>query len=120
MKMRNSAALLAVCLSAGSMLAAPAGEPQAGRVVIEQKAAATARPSVMRMPVTLAGSTNVAAVDESHDHLFVAQTDANGNIVIVCTDDHEAAAQISSDSVDTVLRLKPRMILKRANTAERE
>jgi hypothetical protein len=125
MKTRSSAVLLAVCLST-SMFAAEAAsaEGQSGRVVVvngyrAEAAPAAVRPSILRMPVTaLAGGSTVLPVDESYDHLFVAHTDENGNIVIVCTDDHKAA-EVTSSSTDTVLRVRPRLNMQRM-AAERE
>ena len=122
MKRRSSTVLLAVCLST-PLFAATAAEPRSGEVIVvngytapaSQKTAVT--PSILRMTVTsLAGSSTVRPVDESHDHLFVAQTDENGNIVIVCTDDHKAAEVTSSE---TILRVRPRANAQRM-AAERE
>ena len=118
MKRRSSTVLLAVCLST-PLFAATAAEPRAGRVIVinEYRPEASATPSIMRKAVVqLAGSTTVMPVDESHDHLFVARTDENGNIVIVCTDDQKAAEVTSSE---TILRVRPRRDMQRM-TAERE
>ena len=130
MNTRSSAVLIAVCLSATSLIAAPPADRVVRETALtvsvdangvlrqstveEQRALASqavAAPSIMRMPVALANGAVVAPVDESFDHLFVAQTDEAGNIIISCTDDHHAAAAISSANapVDTILRLKPRM-----------
>jgi hypothetical protein len=127
MKNRSSAVLLIACLSATPLLAEAAAERPAGRVMIVHEPSAPAahtvaqRPSIMRMPIAQASGSVVAPVDESFDHLFVAQTDANGNVVIVCTDDHEAAAAgvSSSSEIPTVLRLRPRLVMKN-NSPERE
>jgi hypothetical protein len=121
MKTRSSSVLLAVCLST-PLFAASAADSRPGRVVVVNAPATevttAARPSILRMPaVTLAGASTFLPVDESYDHLFVARTDENGNIVIVCTDDHKAAEVTSSS--DTVLRVRPRQNMQRM-TAERE
>jgi hypothetical protein len=137
MNVRSSAVLLAVCLSATAVFAAPPAqrEVSATKITVAVDAngnfrqttvqeqlvlATTPRPSIMRMPVAAQSSrSNVVALDETHDHLLVARTDADGNIVIVCTDDHSVAADVTSSTVDTVLRLKTRELAKRMK-AERE
>jgi hypothetical protein len=124
MKTRSSAVLLAVCLSTPMFAAEAAStEGQSGRVVVvnaprAQVTQTAVRPSIMRAPVALAGASTVMPVDESYDHQFVARTDENGNIVIVCTDDHQAA-EVTSSSTDTVLRVRPRANMQRM-AAERE
>ena len=122
MKRRSSTVLLAVCLST-PLFAATAAEPRSGEVIVvngyraEASQKASPAPSIMRMAVTqLAGSSTVMPVDESHDLLFVAQTDEYGNIVIICTDDRKAAEVTSSESI---LRVRPRANQQRM-AAERE
>jgi len=135
---KSFAVLLAVCFSATSLFAAQPANRQGGeetritvsvdangnlrQSTVQEQLALTPKtvvPTIMRMPVAMSNGSVLAPVDESFDHLFVARTDADGNIVVVCTDDHEAMAEISSSSVDTVLRLKTKALVKRMN-AERE
>jgi hypothetical protein len=82
-------------------------------------AAANARPSIMRLPMVHANGMVSIALDESSDHLLVIRTDADGNLSLTCTDDHDEAARFTAAaaSIDTIVRIQPG---RKSLQAERE
>jgi hypothetical protein len=126
MSNRSLSVLAALCLTAGSMMAAPPQKQQSGDGIVaavdsngnlrqptaeEMRQAELqfhfpSRPSVMRITSHATGKSSMA-LDESFDHYYMARTDEDGTLVFTCTDDTQEALRFvaTTASVDTIMRI---------------
>ena len=113
MKRRSVAVLLAVCLSAGSLLAAsPEDSKQTFRPPTTEElrtvqALATQFGFTKALKtVAHANGTVTVGLDARYDHTYIVTTDENGNLLFSCIDD-PAVAHAVVNNVDTIMRLRP-------------
>ena len=141
MKTRSSAVLVALCLSATSMIAAPQARQDAAQVAVDPNGslrqptaaeqqdlaakAAAARPArsfVRLAPKAHANGMVSIALDDSFDHAYVVRTNEDGSLVFACTTHDDASHFVAETaSIDTIMRVKPVTTpAQRIRTAERE
>jgi hypothetical protein len=50
------------------------------------------------------------AIDETHDHHFIATINEEGQLMLTCTDDHVAITAMTvsaNNKTDSIMRIKP-------------
>lgn len=118
---RNITYALAVCVCAGSLLAATPDQQVAvdknGQLrqptAAEQQALiglAAARVAAPKVVTTHASGMVSIALDETTDHHFVATPDGDGAFTFTCTDDHVAVTALqvgATKTFDTIMRIRP-------------
>jgi len=124
MKQRSVAVLAALCLSAGTLMAADGQQVavdekgQLRQPTVQEQQSLQASPSRKPLVVkTTANGSISIALDDQFDHMFVAHLNEDGQLVYSCTDDHGAAAALVAQP-NTIMRLRNNTGAKRV--AERE
>lgn len=121
---------LAICVCAGSLLAAAPDQQVAvdknGQLrqptAAEQRALvalAAARVAAPKVVTTHASGMVSIALDETTDHHFIGTTSEDGAFMFTCTDDHVAVTALSVGAMatyDTIMRIQP----ARTRATERE
>ncbi len=119
--MKKFAYALAICVSAGSLLASepnqqiaadPNGQHRQPTIAEQQEliALAAARVAAPKVVRTHANGMMSIAIDETHDHHFIAMINDEGQLMLTCTDDHVAITAMTvsaNNKTDSIMRIKP-------------
>lgn len=124
MKQRSVAVLAALCLSAGTLMAADGQQVavdekgQLRQPTAKEVQSLTAAPARKQLvaKVTATGAVSIA-LDDRFDHMYVAHVNEAGELVFTCTDDHTAATNLVAQP-NTIMRIRNNDGAKRVSERE--